>query len=262
MTENLTYDPYASNPYAASTGACGAMAQACCSGQNVGESERTLSLIGGGVLLITGLTRRGVGGTLTALAGAGLLFRGATGYCMLYDWLGISTHDTDEGHRGVEAHRGTKVVQSIHVNRDPHELYNFWRDFKNLPQVMGHLVNVAEREGNPRQSHWVARGPMDQRLVWDAEIIADRPGEIISWESLPDAQVDNAGSVRFEPSPAGGTDMTVQIQYDPPGGRWTDRLAHLFGQDLETELRDDLRSFKAYMEACETPRIHPQPQGT
>jgi uncharacterized membrane protein len=237
------------------------MTERCCAGQNVGEAERWLSLIGGGVLLATGLGRRGTGGIVTALAGAGLLWRGLSGHCMVYEAFDISTHDTEPGHRGVEAERGVKVVQTVHVNKDRRELYDFWRDFKNLPRVMGHVVNVAEHERDPRRSHWVARGPMDQRIVWDAEIITDRPGEVISWESLPDAEVDNAGSVRFDPSPAGGTDMTVQIQYDPPGGRWTHRLAHLFGQDLEAELREDLRAFKAHMEAGETPRIHPQPQG-
>jgi uncharacterized membrane protein len=61
---------------------------------NVGDSERWLSLLGGGLLALYTL-RRSLG-TVVLLGGAGaLLYRGLKGQCALYQAMGISTaaHD-------------------------------------------------------------------------------------------------------------------------------------------------------------------------
>jgi uncharacterized membrane protein len=59
--------------------------------QNIGEAERWASIVGGTVLVADGLLRGNTRGALTALVGGGLLFRGVSGHCLMYDWLGIST---------------------------------------------------------------------------------------------------------------------------------------------------------------------------
>jgi uncharacterized membrane protein len=57
---------------------------------NVGDGERWLSLLGGGLLALYTL-RRSLG-TVVLLGGAGaLLYRGLKGQCALYQALGIST---------------------------------------------------------------------------------------------------------------------------------------------------------------------------
>ncbi|MDT8305187.1 MAG: DUF2892 domain-containing protein [Anaerolineae bacterium] len=56
---------------------------------NVREGERWLSLIAGAVLTIAGIAQKSLGGSLLALAGGYLLYRGARGHCYIYDLLGI-----------------------------------------------------------------------------------------------------------------------------------------------------------------------------
>ena len=58
---------------------------------NVGDSERTLSALGGGALLAAGLTRGGCAGLAMTWTGAALLLRGVTGYCVVSDFLGRNT---------------------------------------------------------------------------------------------------------------------------------------------------------------------------
>jgi uncharacterized membrane protein len=61
---------------------------------NVGDNERWLSLLGGGLLALY-LLRRSLG-TVVLLCGAGaLLYRGLKGQCALYQAMGVSTvaHD-------------------------------------------------------------------------------------------------------------------------------------------------------------------------
>lgn len=56
---------------------------------NVGKLERWASVLGGAALAAYALKRRGRGGLGLALAGAPLLWRGATGHCSVYEKMGI-----------------------------------------------------------------------------------------------------------------------------------------------------------------------------
>ena len=61
---------------------------------NVGDLERWLSLLGGGLLALA-MVRRSLG-TVVLLGGAGaLLYRGWTGHCALYQTMGLSTAPHD-----------------------------------------------------------------------------------------------------------------------------------------------------------------------
>jgi len=115
---------------------------------------------------------------------------------------------------------------------------------------MQHLVSVTIVD--EKRSQWVASAPLGKTLQWEAEIITDKPGEVIAWQSLPGSQVDTAGSVHFKDSSTGaGTELVVSIMYNPPGGRIVTQIAHLLGQDLQAELNQDLRGFKQILEAGE-----------
>src|SRR5262249_48373258 len=125
---------------------------------------------------------------------------------------------------------------------DADALYRRWRDLAGLPRFMEHLVSVTEH--GPR-SHWVAKAPVGLTVEWDAELVNDQPGRLIAWRSLEGSQVDTAGSVHFNPAPSGrGTEVVVELKYDPPGGRLGSWLAWLFGREPSVQVREDLRRFK------------------
>jgi uncharacterized membrane protein len=58
---------------------------------NVGESERTLSTVGGTVLAGIGLACGGIEGLLLIAAGGALVYRGMSGHCYAYEAAGINT---------------------------------------------------------------------------------------------------------------------------------------------------------------------------
>ena len=146
--------------------------------------------------------------------------------------------------------RGIHARASCIVDREPDEVYQFWRSFENLPRFMRHLESV-ESLGDGRY-HWVAKGPAGMSVEWDATIVADDPGKVITWRSLEDSDVDNAGAVRFERAPGGrGTIIRVNIEYNPIGGVLGAAVAKLFGEEPEQQLNDDLRRFKQVMEVGE-----------
>jgi hypothetical protein len=115
---------------------------------------------------------------------------------------------------------------------------------------MKHLESVEDL-GDGR-SRWTAKGPAGTSVDWEATIVADVPGEVITWRSLENSDVDNAGAVRFERAPGNrGTIVKVNIQYNPPAGVIGAAVAKLFGEEPGQQLNDDLRRFKQVLEVGE-----------
>ena len=222
--------------------------------QNVGGSERTLSLVGGGLLGLYGLRQvlhqNPIKGLLFTAIGGSLIYRGMTGNCQLYRALGVSSNRNEHPATGVPAQYGYKIEKSITIHRSAGDLYNHWRKLENLPKIMRHLLSVTQTDG--RRSRWVAQGPLGVQVEWEAETINEDPGRMIAWRSLPGSQVDTAGSVHFEDYEAGrGTQVRVSLKYNPPGGQLGAGVAWLMGSGAEQEITEDLQRFKLTMESDE-----------
>ena len=222
---------------------------------NVPQPERIGSLAAGAGLAAYGLSRRSLGGVLLALLGGALIKRGVTGHCEMYAAMGVNSRQLNS-ETGVPGNKGIKVVKSITVSRSPQEVYRYWRKLENLARFMNHVKSVTEID--ERRSTWVVEGPMGTDLEWTAQIITDREGELISWESLPGAEVQNAGSVRFEGVGEGRTELRVSLQYQPPAGVLGAAVAKLFGEDPEQQLDEDLARFKKLIEADAVPAMSSQ----
>ena len=146
--------------------------------------------------------------------------------------------------------RGITVKQSVTVQRSADEAYAFFRDLQNLPRFMFHLESVLEE--SPGRSRWRAKGPLGVTVEWQAEIIEERPGELIAWRSLPGADVPNRGVVTFKSAPGNlGTEITVELSYDPPVGAVGKTIARLFGREPSQEISADLRRLKQVLETGE-----------
>ena len=227
--------------------------------RNVGDVERWLSVASGAALTVAGARRRGVDGTLLALLGGALVHRGVTGNCRVYGALGLDSADAainrslsqQHGDSAVlDAAHAIRVERSITIMRPVEELFRFWRDFENLPRVMGHLEAVTVK--SLTRSHWTAKGPAGSKIEWEAEIINERPNELIAWKSIEGALVPNAGSVHFTPAPGDrGTEVRVVLEYAPPAGRLGAQVARLLGEEPGIQVREDLWRLKQLMETGE-----------
>ena len=146
------------------------------------------------------------------------------------------------------------------LSQSPEELYTFWRDFTNLPLFMRNLESVIQVD--PTRSHWVAKGPAGARVEWDAEIYNEKENELIAWRSLENADVVNAGSVRFQAGPEGrGTFVRVTVNYNPPAGKLGSNLTAILGAEPEQLIKEDLRRLKQTLEAGEIATIDGQTSG-
>ncbi|HEX6306872.1 MAG TPA: SRPBCC family protein [Longimicrobiales bacterium] len=231
-------------------------------GPNLGRAERLVSVLGGSVLALYGLKRRGSLGTIAAAAGTLLIERGVSGHSRVYDRIGISTEGgrLHAGSAEVDPESAMRVRRAVTVMRSRAECYRAWRDFSQLPRFMDFLESVEVIDGT--RSHWRAQGPAGLDVEWDAEIVHDEPDREIRWQSVEPADVPNRGSVEFRDAPGDrGTEVHVQLEWDPPGGRLAKAAALLFGRDPQHGVNNALRRFRQIMETGTTPTIEGQSSG-
>jgi uncharacterized membrane protein len=217
------------------------------------DNKRLESLIVGGALVLTGLSQRFLLRTLLTASGASLIYHGIMGDKNLQNKLMETT-------TGLVAN-SIRVEKTVTIqNKSPEELYTYWRNFENLPTFMKKLQSV--QIVSETRSHWMAKSPLGNSIEWDAEMLIDRPNELITWASAPGADVANYGSVRFTPAyPGRGTEVKLVLEYSPPGGGITDAIAKVFNQSPEQQVVEDLRHFKMLMETGEIATTEGQSAG-
>jgi len=166
--------------------------------------------------------------------------------------LGIAAVAKRIADRTSRSLRPISVKATITIRREPADIYRFWRNLANLPLFMRHVEGVTESDGH---SSWYALGPVGTRLEWEAEIVADRPNQRIAWRSLEGATLANHGAVEFRRAPRGlGTEVHLELGFEPPLGAVGAQVARLFKQLPEIELENDLRRLKQILEVGEVVR--------
>ena len=230
---------------------------------NVNGPERVASALAGGALVGYGLKQGGILGAAMSVIGGEMLFRGATGHCHVYDAAGIDTTDGSKQQRspfGKRAFSGiVRVKKSVTINKSPAELYEFWKNFENFPKFMKHLesVNVTD----DKHSHWVAKSPVGDSVEWDAEVTSDEPNEHIGWKSVEGSDIANSGMVQFRPTADRGTEVSVDLSYEAPGGKLGSWIAWALGEEPSSQVAEDLRRFKQLMETGEIITVKGQTSG-
>ncbi|HET9227655.1 MAG TPA: SRPBCC family protein [Thermoanaerobaculia bacterium] len=194
-------------------------------------AKRLLATTAGGALAYAGFHRRDPIGIVIGAVGIGLIARGLTA-------SGPQTLD---------------ISKTILVGAPIEDVFGYWAEFENFPRFMANVLEV-ERTG-PNCWHWVVRGPAGTHLEWDACLSVFEPERVLSWKTLPGADLGNAGSVHFTPTGEMETRVDVRVSIHPPAGALGSighAIATLLGRDPETEMDEDLARFKALMEEGRT----------
>ncbi|MFC5460801.1 SRPBCC family protein [Massilia niabensis] len=198
---------------------------------------RNPAVVGGGLLSLFGLMRRSPIAAALGLAGLALATRSGGGG--LSSLLGLGSGS------GYSSGDPIIVEKSIRIDASPDEVYDLWNNYENFPRFMSHVVEV--RDLGRRRSHWVVQGPAGTQFEFDSMLTEQVKGRRLAWRSEPDAEIQNSGSVRFEPY-RGGTLATVRLSYTPPAGKLGHGIAALLGSDPKRQMDDDLARMKHFIE--------------
>jgi uncharacterized membrane protein len=139
------------------------------------------------------------------------------------------------------------VRRSITVARPRDEVYRFWRRLENAPAFMADVESVEVLDAG--RSRWSARGPVGPVVSWEAELLADVPGERLAWRSIEGSPVRTEGEVRFEAAPGGrGTEVRLDLRYGPADGAGGRAAAFLWKAAAAHQIEADLRRCKQLIE--------------
>jgi uncharacterized membrane protein len=206
--------------------------------------QRMASVAGGIMLIGSAFSRNSSSRLLKAAVGCYLAYKGIAGKRSFSEVY----HSIEK----VAAGRSLNIRVSMVVNKPREEVYAMWRNLSNLPLFMKHLVRVEEQD--ELFSNWVMEIPGKVgTLQWHAEIVKERYGEMIAWQSLPGSSIDNAGKVGFRDSLGGqGTTVDVVLTYHAPLGKAGEQVARIFTPVFKRMLEDEISGFKDFVETHET----------
>jgi uncharacterized membrane protein len=204
---------------------------------NWSPATRLLSSVGGSLLTLYGLTRKGVAKPVISTAGLVLTARGMTNLDTR-SLLGIGMGEN-----------AIRINKAINIFAPIDEVYQFWRNFENFHLFMSHVKEITTRDD---VSNWKVAGPAGSTVEFQSRLIQDIPNESIAWRTLPESQVQSAGFVRFDQNRDGSTRVTVQMTYVPPAGALGHAVAQLFGVDPRQAMNEDLIRLKTLLEEGKT----------
>lgn len=132
------------------------------------------------------------------------------------------------------------VEHTIDVDVPVRVAYDQWTQFESFPQFMEGVERVVQLDD--RTLEWTA-SIAGKTKSWRAEILEQRPDEVVSWRSTSGAR--NDGAVGFESLGTGRTRIELQLDVEPEG------LIESVGDALgvvEGRVKGDLERFKEFVE--------------
>lgn len=200
--------------------------------ENWSPAARLLAGAAGGLLLLLGARRRGLGGAIEATAGSLLIARSTTNAPL-------------RRLAGAGARRAVDIRKTLHVNAPLERVFEALSRYENFPAFMHNVRSVEVLENG--RSRWTVAGPAGVPLHWESETTACEPNRLLAWRTVGNSSVGHAGVIRFEPA-EGGTRLTIQMSYNPPAGALGHVVARLLGADAKSELDQDLVRLKSFLE--------------
>jgi uncharacterized membrane protein len=205
---------------------------------DIGTDQRTLSAIGGSLLLYF-VAKKHKWDSLLLLGGTYLLYRAVTGNCPVTTALkSAQAHTAQTPNINVRTH--------LVVNKPREEVYTFLRRLENWPLFMRHLENVDELDKTT--SAWRVKLPGIGDIRWESRILKDEKNTELSWHSVPDAAIENTGKLNFSDMPGNATRIDVMLSYRAPSGAIGQRLSRVLTPAFGEKVKDDVYRFKAYFE--------------
>ena len=196
--------------------------------------RRGATLAGAGVLGLGGLMApRSPIGMAMGLAGLALLLSASTRR-PLRSKLSSGSHA-----------QPIEVEKTIRIDAAPEQVFDLFANYENFPRFMSNVVEV--RDLGSRRSHWIVKGPAGTEFAWNAVLTEHSRPSRLAWESEPGAEVEQSGSILFEPIHS-GTRVTVRMSYRPPAGALGHAVASLLGRDPKRQMDEDLARMKSLVE--------------
>jgi len=85
----------------------------------------------------------------------------------------------------------------VTVKRPVDKVFEFYRNFKNLPSFLGDVMAIDEI--GPATSRWTIKGPLAIQAQWTIRVTEERPNELIRYETESSPALKTYWEIYFAP---------------------------------------------------------------
>ena len=137
-----------------------------------------------------------------------------------------------------------KIEASVTIGRPVEQVFNFYRDFKNLPTFLGDVMHIEET--GPATSRWTIQGPLGIRAHWTIRVTEERANELICYETVTAPGLRTYWEIYFA-TPRNGETEVREVMKAPLGRLGRTALA-LIGKFPAEEISANLHRLKQVLE--------------
>lgn len=127
----------------------------------------------------------------------------------------------------------------IEIDAPVARVFELFSDFEKIPSWMR---NISDVYTGRRLTHWIADAPPGPSIEWETEITVFEPDHHLAWRTVR-GDLYMEGKAIFQETRRGTTLMRVALGYDLSAGRSGAVVVHLFGENLDQQLEEDLMRF-------------------
>jgi uncharacterized membrane protein len=137
------------------------------------------------------------------------------------------------------------IKATITIKRPVSEVFDFYRDFRNLPSFLGDVMTIEPIDSTT--SRWTIEGPFGIRTHWTIEVTEELTNELICYETVTSPATRIRWEIYFTPTSNAGETQVREVMKAPLGKLGMAALA-LIGKFPASEVAANLNRFKEVME--------------
>ena len=138
-----------------------------------------------------------------------------------------------------------RIEATVTIQRPVDDVFNFYRDFKNLPGFLGDVMRVEQID--PATYRWTIQGPLGIRANWTIKVTKERTNELISYETLTLPPLKTYWEIYFSRGAQAGETKVCEVMKVPLGTLGRAALL-LIGKLPAQEVASNLHRLKQLME--------------
>src|SRR5262245_14860099 len=136
------------------------------------------------------------------------------------------------------------IETSVTIQRPVEEVFEFYRNFKNLPSFLGDVMAIDEI--GPSTSRWTIQDPLSIRVRWTTRVTEERTNELIRYETVSPG-LKTYWEIHFAPGSA-ANETNVREVMRAPLERLGRAVLALIGKFPAEEASSNLHRLKELME--------------
>ena len=107
------------------------------------------------------------------------------------------------------------IEASVTVQRPVEQVFGFYRDFRNLPSILGDVMAIEQI--GPAVTRWTIQGSLGIRTHLTIRVTEERSNEMIRYQTVTSPRLTTRWAIYFGPGPEAGETNVREVMRTPLG---------------------------------------------